>query len=64
MVEIAEETQIAHNSGAREGRNRKAHRYLSDYVTGNEKEEDEVNMVEMISFDPTTFEEAEKVYSG
>ncbi|KAG7550979.1 GAG-pre-integrase domain [Arabidopsis thaliana x Arabidopsis arenosa] len=36
--------------------------YLSDYVTRNEEddEEDEVNMVEINSSDPTTFEEAEK----
>lgn len=37
-------------------------RYLNDYITGNEAEEDEdiVNMVEMNSTDPVTFEEAEK----
>lgn len=41
-----------------------APRYLNDYVRGEndeeEEEEEEVNMVEINSFDPTTYEEAEK----
>lgn len=38
--------------------------YLSDYITRDEEtsEEDEVNMVEFNSSDPTTFEEAGKIF--
>lgn len=74
--EIAEDTQAIAREGrmvarqpqaiAREGkRQTKRPGYLSDYVTENEEEEDEVNMVliNMVltnSSDPTTFEEAQK----
>lgn len=50
------------NCQVREGRNTRRPQYLNDYVTRNESEvEEEVNMVEMNSYDLTTFEGAEKI---
>lgn len=64
--EVAEETgegegQNEPPATVREKRSVRAPQYLSDYITGNDdNEEDEVNMVEINFYDPTTFEEAEK----
>lgn len=59
-AEAAEETEQPGRT--REGRVSRPPRYLSDYITGSEVEEDEevVNMVEVNSSDPVSFEEAEK----
>lgn len=64
-VEIAGEGQNDQTVRVRVERNRRAPHYLNDYITGNESEEKEegdyeVNMVEINSYAPTTFEEAEK----
>ena len=59
----AEFTEAAKQPGrTREGRVVRPPRYLNDYITGNESDEDEdvVNMVEVNSSDPVSFEEAEK----
>ena len=58
-----QEDQNEHTVEAREGRIRRPPSYLRDYVHVVENiddEEEEVNMVEMNSTDPSTFEEAEK----
>ncbi|CAA7062104.1 unnamed protein product [Microthlaspi erraticum] len=61
-AETAEEAQPQQQAIVREGRIRRPPRHLSDYVAGDEieDEEDEVNMVVINSSDPSTFEEAEK----
>lgn len=61
--EVIEENQDERTVEAREGRVRRTPSYLRDYVHVVENiddEEDEVNMVELNSTDPSTFEEAEK----
>lgn len=58
--QAADQTQISPQIEVRDGRVRRRPSYLSDYVTGNDDEEDEVNMVEINSTDPLSFEEAEK----
>lgn len=60
---VIEEIQEEPRAIVREGkRTTRPPPYLSDYVTGNEAidEEDEVNMVQMNTSDPLTFEEAQK----
>lgn len=59
-AEDTEEAQIEPGVGVRERRTRRLPQYLSDYVirAGVPTEEDEVNMVEINSSDPFTFEEA------
>ena len=59
-AEVTEETEQPRR--AREGRVIRPPRYLNDYITGNEAYEDEdvVNMVEVNSSDPVSFEEVEK----
>jgi hypothetical protein len=58
--QAADQTQISPQIEVRDGRVRRHPSYLSDYVTGDDDEEDEVNMVEIYSTDPLSFEEAEK----
>ncbi|KAL0844254.1 hypothetical protein Bca101_017500 [Brassica carinata] len=57
-----EEAQPEQPAEVREGRVIRPPRYLRDYITGNEidDEEDVVNMAVVNSSDPQTFEEAEK----
>lgn len=60
---VAEETLVEYDGEVRVKRVTRPPSYLRDYDIRNEEtsEEDEVNMVEINSSDPTTFEEAEKI---
>lgn len=61
--EVTEEAQDEQSVEVRERRKTRPPQYLNDYVTGNEvdDEEDVVNMVEINTSDPSTFEEAVKI---